>query len=816
MFVQLLILLLVTAYCLYQRKTFEYGLTAVAGALIVMTMVDGFSVVPWIVVLITSTSYFMPDLRREVISKPVFAMFKKLMPAMSQTEKDALEAGDVWLDKDLFQGKPDWDKIIDIPKPTLTQEEIDFVNNETETLCSMLNDWDINQEMDLPPEVWQYIKDNGFLGMIIPKKYGGKGFSALGHSTVVNKISSRSVTGAVTVMVPNSLGPAEILMHYGTDAQKDRYLPGLAKGKEVPCFALTGPAAGSDAGAMTDYGTVKMGEYNGEEVLGIEVSWNKRYITLAPVATVLGLAFKLFDPDHLIGDEEDIGITCAVIPTSHPGVQVGDRHLPMGQAFMNGPTYGDKVFIPMEFVVGGQEFVGKGWRMLVELLSIGRSISLPAMGVSCGKVSYRYTGAYARIREQFNTHIANFEGIEEPLARIAGFTYRLEACRRLTAHAVDLGVKPSVISGIAKYHMTEMGRQLVNDSMDIHGGRGIIMGERNYLANAYITNPVAITVEGANILTRNLMIFGQGAVRCHPWVYEEMLSIVNPDPKAGLKQFDRAFFSHIGYSISNFVRTFWLGLTGAKFTDTPVSGETKNYYKQLTRMSSALAFVSDMAMLMIGGDLKRRERLSARLGDVLSQLYMTTAVLKFYEDEGRQSDDLPYVHWNLQNGLHSMQEAFVAFLENFTPNRWFNKFMYRLVFPWGNSYEAASDHLDHKVVEPMLSNTQMRQRMTFACYVSKDPEDPTGRIENAFNKVLLAADSERKLGKAIKKGDVEKQLYLEETLKIAVEKDILTDKEAQLIQEAADARWDAIQVDSYSPEWFERFQTKSDEHQAVA
>jgi len=817
MLLQLTVLLLVAAYCLYQRKSFEIGLTAVAIALIIATMTTGFSVIPWAIVLLTATSYFMPDLRRELVTKPIYEIFKKMMPAMSDTEKDALEAGDVWLDKDLFQGKPDWDKIIQISKPQMTQEELDFLNNETEQLCEMLDEWQISQDMDMPPEVWQFIKDSGFLGMIIPKKYGGKEFSAYAHSTIVNKISTRSVTAAVSVMVPNSLGPAELLIHYGTDAQKNRYLPGLAVGKEIPCFALTGPSAGSDAGAMTDFGTVKMGEHEGEEVLGIEVTWNKRYITLAPVATVLGLAFKLYDPEGLIGEKEDIGITCALIPTSHPGVKTGERHLPMNQAFMNGPTYGDKVFIPMDWVVGGQEYAGKGWRMLVELLSIGRSISLPAMGVASGKAGYRYTGAYARIREQFNTPIANFEGIQEPLARIAGLTYRLEACRRLTSHAIDLGVKPSVISGIAKYHMTEMGRSVVDDSMDIHGGRAIIMGERNYMAVAHIASPVAITVEGANILTRNLMIFGQGAVRCHPWVYEEMLSVANPDPKAGLKQFDRAFFSHIGYSISNFVRTVWLGLTGARFASAPVAGETEQYYKQLTRMSSALAFVSDVAMLIVGGDLKRRERLSARLGDVLSHLYMSTAVLKFYEDEGRQSDDLAYVHWNIQNSLADIQTAFTEFFRNFTKSKLLNKVLHRLVFPWGVSYSKASDRLDQAVVEPMLSNTLMRQRITYPMYVSDKADDVTGRIEHAFNAVLLGAESERKLSRAIKKGEVEKCRDLEDTIKLALENGILSDREATLIREANAARWDAIQVDAYAPEWFEKFNpVQEPEHQSAA
>lgn len=815
MLIQLLLLVIITSYCLYFRKTFQVSLIIITSCLLLLTVIDGFSFIPWLIVLLTSVSYLMPDLRRQYISTPVYHLFAKIMPAMSETESDALEAGDVWIDGDLFQGDPDWKKILDIPKPQLTTEEQEFLDNQTEKLCDMIDDWQILQDMDLPEEVWSFIKEQGFLGIIIPKEYGGLGFSAIAHSTIVTKLSSRSATAAVSVMVPNSLGPAELLMHYGTSEQKQHYLPRLAKGIEIPCFALTGPLAGSDAGAMPDVGIVKMGDFEGEKVLGIEVTWNKRYITLAPIATVLGLAFKLQDPNKLIGVKEDIGITCALIPTDHPGVIVGDRHLPMNSAFMNGPTYGDKVFIPMDFVVGGQDYVGKGWRMLVELLSIGRAISLPAMGTACGKMSYRLTGAYARVREQFNTSIGNFEGVEESLARIAGLTYRLEAMRRMTANAVDLGVKPAVVSAIAKYHMTEMGRVVINDSMDIHGGRGLIDGERNYLAAAYNALPVSITVEGANILTRNLMIFGQGAIRCHPWVFEEMQSIAAKDKVAGIKQFDRAFFCHIGYACSNFVRTFWLGITGARLVRTPVSGETERYYKQLTRMSSALALVSDLAMAIIGGDLKRRERLSARLGDVLSHLYMATSVLKYYEDEGRNSDELDYVHWNCQNSLASIEEAFRDFLANFS-SPFIGKALSLIIFPWGKTYHKASDRLDHEIVKPMLCDSDLRDRLTTNCYVGKSENDVTGRIENAFTKVLVAADAAKKLSKAIKKNQLEKQSSYEKQLSSAVKNDILTKQEVVLLKEAAAARWDAIQVDAYPKSWFPNLASKQDEKLNVA
>ncbi|MEX0871449.1 MAG: acyl-CoA dehydrogenase, partial [Aquisalimonadaceae bacterium] len=540
----------------------------------------------------------VPSLRRRIISARLFATFRKVLPPMTQTEREALEAGDIWWEGELFRGRPDWRQLHGMQITRLSAEEQAFLDNQVETLCAMLDeDSIVRTHRDLPPEAWDYLKKERFFSMIIPRAHGGLQFSSLAQSTVVSKIATRSISAAVTVMVPNSLGPGELLMHYGTEEQKNHWLPRLARGEELPCFALTGPDVGSDAGAMPDYGVVCKGEHDGREVLGIRLNFSKRYITLAPVATVLGLAFKMYDPDHLLGEQEDIGITCALIPASHPGVEIGERHFPMGLAFMNGPLRGKDVFIPMDWIIGGAEQAGKGWRMLVECLSVGRAISLPALGTAAGKVSYRMTGAYARIRRQFKLPIGRFEGVQEAMGRIGGFAYMLEASRVLTASAGDMGVRPSVVSAIAKYHMTEMMRTSLNDAMDVHGGRGIMFGPRNYLGYGYQAIPVGITVEGANILTRNLMIFGQGAIRCHPYVFPEMEAARNND----LAAFDRLLFSHVGFSINRGVRALTHGLTAAAFADSPVDGPTGRYYRNLSRMSSALALVSDVAMGVLGG-----------------------------------------------------------------------------------------------------------------------------------------------------------------------------------------------------------------------
>lgn len=739
------------------------------------------------------------DIRRNLITKPIFAVFKKILPPLSDTEREAMEAGDVWWDGELFKGKPDWQKLHQIPKPQLSAEEQAFMDNEVETLLKMLDDYKIVQEQrDLPADVWNYIKANGFFAMIIPKTYGGREFSAIANSTIVSRIATRSLTAAVTVMVPNSLGPGELLMHYGTQEQKDRWLPGLAAGKEVPCFALTGPEAGSDAGGIPDTGVVCKGQFEGKEVVGIRLNWDKRYITLAPVATVLGLAFKLYDPENLLGDKEDIGITCALIPTSHEGVLIGDRHFPMNMAFMNGTTYGKDVFIPLEWVIGGPAYVGRGWRMLVECLSAGRGISLPALGTATGHLATRMTGAYAYVRQQFGLSIGKFEGVQESLGRIGGLTYSLEAMRVMTAGAIDLKLSPSVVTAIAKYHMTEMSRTLLNDSFDIHAGRAIQCGPKNYLAHGYMGVPISITVEGANILTRNLMIFGQGATRCHPYVLKELEAAANPDSEAGLKQFDELLLKHVGFALGNTFGALFQGLTGGLLNSSPVAGETAQYYKQLTRMSNGLALSADFSMLMLGGDLKRKEMLSARLGDVLSHLYIASAVLKFYEDNGRQVADLPFVHYSVQRNLYEIGRAFAGFFSNF-PNRLVGKLLKGLVFPFGINYQLPDDEMAMQISDALLKPSVIRDRLTHLCYLGEGENDPTGSMEQAFLAVHAAQPLMKKIFLAQKDGKIARKLPLDVTINKAAELGVLSADEVAQLEQMNKLRFAAISVDSFKP-----------------
>jgi len=801
---QSLIALLLIWIFAYQRARMLTILGSVLLLLIGMSYFYGFAWLPWLVLIIVGFFYFARGLRLQYLTQPVYRFFQRVLPPMNRTETEALEAGDVWWEAELFQGDPDWKQFFAYPKPTLTEAEQAFIDNETETLCGLLDDWTIVQhDRDLSAEAWQYMKDAGFLGMIIPKEYGGLGFGALAHSCVVTKLATKSCSAAVNAMVPNSLGPAELLMKYGTEAQRQRYLPGLAKGTEIPCFGLTSPEAGSDAGAIIDKGVVCKGQFEGKECLGLSLTWNKRYITLAPVATVLGLAFKMSDPDHLLGEEEDLGITVALVPTHHPGVVHGRRHFPMGMAFMNGPTQGENVFIPLDWIIGGVDYAGKGWQMLVECLSEGRAISLPALSTATAKMCYRLTGAYARLRRQFNLAIGNFEGIEEAFSRIAGYTYQLEAARVMTAGAVDLHIRPSVVSAIAKYHMTENSRKVIQDAMDVHGGRGLILGASNYLANAYVSTPIAITVEGANILTRNLIIFGQGAIRCHPFILREMQAAKNPDAAAGLLEFDSLIFRHIGYTISNVIRTLSLGLTGARVTRAPVSDSTAHYYRQLTRMSSALALVSDISMMLLGGALKRKERLSARLGDVLSNLYLGCAVLKFYRDQGNQPEDLPYVQWNLQLALYNCRVAFSEFFENL-PNQPIAWVLRLLVFPFGARYRLPDDRLEHELVQTMFSDNALRDRITELFYIGKDESDPAFIIEDAFRQVLASKDTRKRIRQAIKDKVLEDLPDLQTTADAAVAASVCTPEEAAAWVAAEQARSRAIQVDDYPPEFFSR------------
>ncbi|MDO6459700.1 acyl-CoA dehydrogenase [Granulosicoccaceae sp. 1_MG-2023] len=725
------------------------SILAIGGVLSVFSLTGvlggSVAVVVWLLFLAGMLVFAITPLRHRLISKPLLGYVRAVLPPMSGTERTAIEAGTVWWEGELFRGKPDWQQLLSTPEARLSAEEQAFIDGPTETLCAMLDDWQITHELnDLPEHVWQYMKEQRFFGMVIPREYGGLGFSAMGHSEVVTKLSARSVTGGVTVMVPNSLGPAELLMHYGTEAQKDYYLPRLAVGEEIPCFALTGPTAGSDAAAMPDTGIVCKGEFEGREVLGLRVSWEKRYITLGPVATVLGLAFRAYDPDGLLGGEEDLGITCALIPTSTPGVNIGRRHYPLNQAFMNGPNSGKDVFVPMDWVIGGQEMVGQGWRMLMESLSAGRGISLPSNGVASGKFAARMTGAYARVRKQFNLPIGKFEGVEEALTRIAGLTYMMDAGRRLTCAALDQGEKPSVVSAMLKYHNTEGMRKVINDAMDVHGGKGICMGPGNYLGRAYQGVPVGITVEGANILTRSMIIFGQGAMRCHPWLVREIEAASLEDAKAALVQFDDALMRHLSYTTGNGARALWHGLTRGYFAASPVDDESAKYYRRLARMSAAYAFLADFALLFLGGGLKRREKLSGRFADGLTYMYICSAVLKRYQDTGRPEADRALMEWSARYCLYEIQVALDQILRNF-PSTATGLFLRAVIFPLGRRYRTPNDQLGHRVAQVILEPGEARDRLTGGLYVTTDPDDAAGRVEDAFLKVVEAGPVEKKL-----------------------------------------------------------------------
>src|ERR1700688_3684041 len=636
-------------------------------------------------------------LRLRAVTRPFLRSYRRLLPSMSVTEREALDAGTVWWDGELFTGGPDWQKLMSAKVPALTAEEQAFLDGPCEDLCAMLDDWDITHvRADLPPEVWSFIKSHGFFAMIIPRLYGGLEFSAYAHSCVLLKIASRSGTASSTIAVPNSLGPAELLLHYGTEAQKNHLLPRLPRGEEVPCFALTGPRAGSDAASIPDTGIICTGEWQGSEIVGIKLNFSKRYITLAPVATVVGLAFRLFDPERLMGDKTDLGITCALIPRDTAGVAIGRRHFPLDVPFQNGPIQGHDVFVPIDAIIGGSSMAGQGWRMLVEQLSVVRCISLPSNATGGAQAAVYASAAYARIRRQFNMPICRIEGVEQVLARMAARTYIMDAARSVTAGAIDGGEKPSVPSAMLKYHATEFGRMIANDAMDVHGGKGICLGPNNYLGRGYQIVPVAITVEGANILTRSLIIFGQGAVRCHPFVLLEMNAARNSDHDASALEFDRALMGHVGFAISNAVRSFVLGLTLARFTRMPQTGATMRYFQHVNRYSASFALATDIAMLALGGYLKKKETLSARLGDVLSAMYLASMVLKHHENQGREAADLPLVEWACRSLLYQAQEQLHLFLRNF-PNRPLAAFMRLVIFPRALTYFAPSDRLGREI-----------------------------------------------------------------------------------------------------------------------
>ncbi len=746
------------------------------------------------IVMVTLAGISIKPLRRLLISDRLFSLFRRVLPRMSETEKEALEAGTVWWDGEIFSGRPRWKKLLKTPKPVLSEREQEFLDGPVDELCRMLNDWEIcHHHRRLPDPVWAYLKKHRFFSMIIPARYGGLEFSALAHSAVVMKLASRNITAAVTVMVPNSLGPAELLLHYGTEEQKNHYLPRLASGAEIPCFALTSPSAGSDAAGMPDKGIVCMGEFQGEEVLGMRVSWNKRYITLAPLATVLGLAFRACDPDGLLGDKEELGITCALLPVDTPGVEIGTRHMPVGAVFMNGPTRGEDVFIPMDWVIGGQARIGQGWRMLMQSLAAGRAISLPALGTAGGKMATLMTGAYARIRKQFDTPIGYFEGVEEPLTRIGGRTYRMDAARKLTLAALDQGEKPGVLSAIVKYQLTEGNRQIINDAMDIHGGKGIIKGPNNYLSHAYEALPISITVEGANILTRSLIIFGQGAIRAHPWLLKEMNAATDQSSRNGRKDFDKAVFSHIGYTISNGVRALMLGLSGSWATRSPVRGPSARYYRHLTRMSAAFALIADSVLLTLGGKFKYREKLSGRLADALIHLYMGSAMLKRFEDDERPHEDLPLLQWGMDDSLYTIQQSLMGVLQNF-PVPLLGGIIRLICFPLGQTYKKPTDRVGRKVARLLLSENASRNRLTDGVYIS-DSNDAEGRVNTAFHLVLDSANAERAIRTALKEAvSVDNYVGL---VKRAVESGVITEEQATRVRLAQEASALVIAVDDF-------------------
>lgn len=735
-------------------------------------------------------------LRRNLVSRPLLRRFRRVLPPLSDTERQALDAGTVWWDAELFGGRPRWERLLGLPAPACTSREQAFLDGPVERLCRMLDDWRItHHDRDLPPEVWAFMREQGFFGMIIPRRWGGLGFSALAHSQVVMKLASRSITAAVTVMVPNSLGPAKLLLHHGTDAQRDHYLPRLARGVEIPCFALTGPEAGSDAGAIPDLGVVTRGRFRGRRILGIRIDWDKRYITLAPVATLIGLAFRLVDPQGLLGDDPEPGITLALIPRDTPGVEVGRRHIPLDIPFQNGPIRGRGVFVPLEWVIGGRDGVGRGWQMLMESLSEGRGISLPALATGGGKLACRYTGAYARIRQQFQRPIGRFEGVEEALARIAGLSYQMEAARLLTLTALDGGESPSVTTALLKYHLTERYRQVINHAMDIQGGSGICLGPANLIGRPYQAVPISITVEGANILTRSMIIFGQGAIRCHPFVRREMEAAHDPDRERGLTRFDRALAGHARFLAGNLLATLVAGITRGRLQPSPVAGPTALHFRRLGWMSRAFALCADLSLITLGGALKRRERLSARLGDVLSELYIGSAVLKRFHDQGAPEADLALVEWCCREGEYRIQEALLGLLRNL-PARPLAWLLRLLLFPTGLPFRPPDDRLDHRVAAILLRPGAARDRLTAGIFIGHGSDEKSAWLERALRQAERAEPAEKTLRAALRNGLLD-EAPLERRLQQAVARGILSPSQCRALWLMGRLRHRVIQVDAF-------------------
>ena len=798
---------------LYINATATVSATVLGVATLLGVIVSGwsfFSIVFGAILLgLAYVLTFPNSIRLNSISAPLLKWVRGLLPTLSDTESEALKSGSVDWDGELFSGKPEWNKLLDSAPAKLSDEEQAFIDGPVEQLCEMVDDWKLTHEdFDLPKDVWAFIKENGFFGLMIPKDKGGKGFSHTAHSQIVMKLSTRSVSTSVTVMVPNSLGPGELLMEYGTEKQKDYYLPRLAQGKETPCFALTSPVAGSDAGAIPDKGIVCHGEWQGKKTLGLKVTWNKRYITLAPVATLIGLAIKVYDPDSILGDNADLGVTCVLIPADTEGVNSGTRHLPMNTVFMNGPTWGTEVFIPMEQVIGGQDMLGKGWTMLLECLSIGRSISLPALATGGGKVACLATGSYSLTREQFGRSISQFEGVQEALEPIAGYTYMMDAARVLTSGMLDRGVRPAVLSAVLKYRNTDLMRKAVNNAMDVVAGRAVITGPRNFLARSYQAIPIGITVEGANILTRSLMIFGQGAIRCHPYIVDEIEAAGLEDEKEGVKKFDGVFYKHIAHTSRNGVRALVLGLTNGWLESTPTKGNIGKYYRQLGRFSAAYALMTDVSLLSVGGGLKARQRLSGRMADCLTHLYYASAVIKFWHEEGYPEEHRPIVEWCLQTCLSDLKKDFRELIINYPVPalRWPLRL---IVFPLGaTGLNGPDDKLGTEIAMTIVKDTPLREMLSRGCYFNTDSQDSLGRILNAYRLANETKETRDKLHTAVRARDPDDLdgialLMAHERKKLvdwAIKEKVITKDESKKLLEALTALYDVLRVDAFEAE----------------
>lgn len=808
----LLAALIATGACAYHRTSLSLWAIATAMVTLIVGVLLGARWTTHILLLIEAAiaiPLLLVDFRRKQISAPLLKLFAKVTPKLSDTEQTALEAGTVGFEGELFSGKPDWHELLKQPKPELSVEEQAFMDGPVEELCGMIDDWQITHELaDLPPNVWDFIKKNRFFGMIIPKQYGGLQFSALAHSAVLQKLATMSATVASTVAVPNSLGPAELLLHYGSEEQKDHYLPRLAVGEEIPCFALTGPYAGSDATSIPDYGIVCKQNVDGVETVGIKFTFDKRYITLAPIATVVGLAFRMYDPEHLLGETDDLGISLALLPRSTPGLEIGRRHFPLNVPFQNGPVRGNGIFAPLSVLIGGPKMAGHGWRMLVEVLSVGRAISLPSNATGGVRAAVASVGAYARMRKQFGLAIARFEGVEEALARIGGLTYATAALSRATAAAVDRGEKPAVTSAIAKYHATEWGRQIAGDAMDVLGGKGVQLGPKNYAGRAWEGVPIAITVEGANIMTRSLMIFGQGAIRCHPYVLKEMQALSISDRGEQLKTFDRLLFGHLGFGVSNAVRSFAMALSGSRLGESAGDAYTRRYYRKLDRYSAALALCADVFMGVLGGKLKFKEKLSARLGDVLSYLYIASAMLKRYEDTGRPEADRPLLAWAFHQCMWNIQTALDGAIRNF-PVRPVSWLLRVLVFPFGRREVPPSDRLGRRVAALITAPSEARDRLLEWVYLTPTANNTIGRMHALLPDVIAAEPVDRKFGKALKTGQFKAHDYLGQ-LAEAEQAGVLDASEAALLRRVREGVFEFISVDDFEVDEMRAFKTRAD------